>query len=95
MTNLYQLYNLLKGKNLYLTSTWRKGLRERSKALKQYLRRPEKSMELLQADITDVPVENSGTYYVIELIDHYSKYRLESHAGLQRRIPPRSSGPAI
>lgn len=74
--SLYQVYNLLKRKNLCLPSTWRKDLRERSKALKQYLRRPDKPLELLQADITDVPVENFGTYYVIDLIDYYSKYTL-------------------
>jgi transposase InsO family protein len=74
--SLYQVYKLLKRKNLCLPSTWRKDLRERSKALKQYLRRPEKPLELLQADITDVPVENYGTYYVIDLIDYYSKYTL-------------------
>lgn len=74
--SLYQVYKLLKRKNLCLPSTWRKDLRERSQALKQYLRRPEKPLELLQADITDVPVENFGTYYVIDLIDYYSKYSL-------------------
>lgn len=76
VVSLYQVYTLLKRKNLCLPSTWRKDLRERSKALKQYLRRPEKPLELLQADITDVPVENFGTYYVIDLIDYYSKYSL-------------------
>ncbi len=76
VVSLYQVYKLLKRKNLCLPSTWRKDLRERSKALKQYLRRPEKPLELLQADITDIPVENFGTYYVIDLIDYYSKYSL-------------------
>lgn len=74
--SLYQVYTLLKRKNLCLSSTWRKDLRERSQALKQYLRRPGKPLELVQADITDVPVENFGTYYVIDLIDYYSKYSL-------------------
>ncbi len=72
----YQVYMLLKRKNLLLPSTWRKDLRERSKALKEYLVKPIKPLELLQADITHVPVEGYGTYYVIDIIDYYSKYVL-------------------
>jgi putative transposase len=72
----YQVYMLLKRKNLLLPSTWRKDLRERSKALKEYLVKPTKPLELLQADITHVPVEGYGTYYVIDVIDYYSKYVL-------------------
>ncbi len=66
----------LKGKQLSLPSIWRKDLRQRSRALQQYLVKPERPLELLQADITDVPVENFGTYYVIDLIDYSSKYCL-------------------
>ncbi len=73
---LYQVYKLLKRKNLLLPSTWRKDLRERSKALKAYLVKPCRPLELLQADITHVPVEGYGTYYVIDVIDYYSKYVL-------------------
>lgn len=72
----YQVYMLLKRKNLLLPSTWRKELRERSKALKEYLVKPTKPLELLQADITHVPVEGYGTYYVLDIIDYYSKYVL-------------------
>ena len=72
----YQVYMLLKRKNLLLPSRWRKDLRERSKALKEYLVKPEQPLELLQADITHVPVEGYGTYYVIDIIDYYSKYVL-------------------
>lgn len=74
--NRYQVYILLKRKNLLLSSTWRKDLRERSKALKEYLVKPTKPSELLQADITHVPVEGYGTYYVIDIINYYSKYVL-------------------
>jgi len=74
----YQIYMLLKRKNLLLPSTWRKDLRERSRALKQYLVKPTRPLELLQADITHVPVEGYGTYYVIDVIDYYSKYVLAS-----------------
>lgn len=72
----YQVYMLLKRKNLLLPSTWRKDLRERSRALKEYLVKPTRPLELLQADITHIPVEGYGTYYVIDIIDYYSKYVL-------------------
>lgn len=75
----YQVYMLLKRKNLLLPSTWRKDLRKRSKALKEYLVKPTKPLELLQADITHIPVEGYGTYYVIDVIDYYSKYVLVTH----------------
>lgn len=72
----YQVHTLLKRKGLCLPSTWRKDLRERTKALKQYLIKPDRPLELVQADITHVPVDGYGTYYVIDLIDYYSKYAL-------------------
>lgn len=72
----HQVYMLLKRKNLLLPSTWRKQLREQSKARKEYLIKPTQPLELLQADITHIPVEGYGTYYVIDVIDYYSKYVL-------------------
>lgn len=72
----HQVYTYLKDKQLCLPSTWRKDLRERSRALKEYLIRPDKPLELLQADFTHVPVEGYGTYYVCDIIDYYSKYTL-------------------
>jgi len=72
----YQVYTFLKDKHLSLPSTWRKDLRERSRALKEYLVRPSKPLELLQADFTHVQVEGYGTYYVCDLIDYFSKYTL-------------------
>lgn len=77
-TSRYQVYKLLQRKKLCLPSTWRKELRERSRALKQYLIKPQRPLELLQADITHVPVDGYGTYYVINIIDYYSKYVLAS-----------------
>jgi len=74
----YKVYMLLKRKHLLLPSTWRKTLRERARALKQYLVKPTRPLELLQADITHVPIEGYGTYYVINVIDYYSKYVLAS-----------------
>lgn len=72
----YQVYTFLKDKHLCLPSTWRKDLREHSRARKQYLTRPDKPLELLQADFTHVPVENYGMYYVCDIIDYFSKYTL-------------------
>lgn len=72
----YQVYILLKDKRLCLPSTWRKELRERSRALKEYLVQPARPLELVQADFTHVQVEGYGTYYVCDLIDYYSKYTL-------------------
>lgn len=72
----YQVYTFLKTKQLCLPSTWRKDLRERSRALKEYLVRPTAPLELLQADFTQVHVEHYGTYYVCDLIDYFSKYTL-------------------
>lgn len=74
----YKVYMLLQRKNLLLPSTWRKQLRERARALKQYLVKPTRPLELLQADITHVPIENYGTYYIVNVIDYYSKYVLAS-----------------
>jgi putative transposase len=74
----YQVYRLLKRENLCLASTWRQDLRERSKALKEYLVKPQKPLELLQADITHIPIEGYGTYYVIDVIDYHTKYVLAS-----------------
>jgi putative transposase len=72
----YHVYTFLKDKHLCLPSTWRKDLRESSRALKEYLVRPSKPLELLQADFTHVHVEGYGTYYVCDLIDYFSKYTL-------------------
>lgn len=72
----YQVYTFLKDKHLSLPSTWRKDLREKSRALKEYLVRPTKPLELLQADFTHIQVEGYGTYYVCDLIDYFSKYTL-------------------
>jgi transposase InsO family protein len=77
-TSSYEVYKLLQRKKLCLPSTWRKELRDNSRALKQYLIKPQRPMELLQADITHVPVEGYGTYYVINVIDYYTKYVLAS-----------------
>ena len=74
----YQVYRVLKREQLCLASTWRKDLRERSKALKEYLVKPQKPLELLQADITHVPIEGYGTYYIIDVIDYHTKYVLAS-----------------
>lgn len=74
----YQVYMVLKRKKLSLPSTWRKDLRERARALKHYLVKPRRPLELLQADITHVPVEGYGMYYVVNVIDYYSKYVLAS-----------------
>jgi transposase InsO family protein len=72
----YQVYTFLQDKHLCLPSTWRKDLREHSRARKQYLTRPDKPLELLQADFTHVPVEDYGMYYVCDIIDYFSKYTL-------------------
>lgn len=72
----YQVYTFLKDKQLCLPSTWRKDLRERSRALKEYLIRPDKPLELLQADFTHIHIDGYGTYYVCDLIDYFSKYTL-------------------
>jgi transposase InsO family protein len=72
----YQVYTFLKDKQLCVPSTWRSDLREQSRARKQYLIRPDKPLELLQADFTHVPVEGYGMYYVCDIIDYVSKYTL-------------------
>lgn len=74
----YQVYQFFQREKLCLASTWRQDLREQSKALKEYLVKPETPLELLQADITHVPIEGYGTYYVIDVIDYHTKYVLAS-----------------
>ena len=72
----YQVYTFLKDKQLCLPSTWRKELREHARARKEYLIRPDRPLELLQADFTQVPVEGYGTYYICDVMDYWSKYTL-------------------
>ena len=74
----YQVFSVLSEAHLNLPSTWMKDLREGSKALKEYTNKPQRPLELLQADITHIPIEGYGTYYVIDVIDYVSKVVLAS-----------------
>ena len=46
------------------------------RALKEYLVMPTRPLELLQADITYVPIDGYGMHYVVDVIDYYSRYSL-------------------
>lgn len=72
----YAVLKIMREEGLLRPSTWRAELRDRAKALKEYLVKPSRPMELLQADITYVPIDDYGMHYVIDVMDYYSRYNL-------------------
>lgn len=81
----WQVQQTMKEEGLSLTPNWTQQIRERSRAQREYLHKPQAVNELWQLDPTPIWIEGYGRYQAINLVDYYSRYVLAAVLSLHQR----------